>query len=103
MSVTTVRQLGDQYETVAAGQTAQVLGGTGATGDYLTRLIITPSNAATGVVTILDNAISINIHPGGAATPLLPIVVELGIKSVSGAWKVTTGAAVTVVAVGRFS
>ena len=37
------------YETVAASQTAQVLGPTGALGDYLDRLIVTVATAATGI------------------------------------------------------
>lgn len=91
-----------QYETVAASQTAQVLGGTGAIGDYLHRIIITTNTAATATVTLLDGATSIPLHSaggpsGGAET------VELNIASVSGAWKVTTGAGCTVIGVGIFS
>ena len=93
------------YETVAASQTAQVLGLNGAQGDYLQRLIIVPSSLSPGVVTILDNATSINVLPGGASslTELKPITVEIGAYSVSGAWKVTTGANVSVIAVGTFT
>jgi hypothetical protein len=104
MSTTNVRPAADQqYETVAASQTAQVLGTTGATGDRLTRLIIVPATAAAGLVTLLDNAISISIKPAETAAELSPKVVELGIKSVSGAWKITTGANVSVIAVGNFT
>jgi hypothetical protein len=103
MSVTTVKQGGSTYETVAAGQTAQVLGGVGAIGDVIERVIIVPATAAPGVVTLLDNAVSIPLYVGGASQPLVPIVVQVGAKSVSGAWKVTTGANVSVVAVGQFS
>lgn len=94
-----------EYETVAASQTAQVLGGAGAAGDYLARVIIVPATTSPGSVAILDNATSITIFAGGAAslTELKPIVVDLGMTSVSGAWKVTTGADVSVVAVGNFS
>ena len=92
------------YETVAASQTAQVLGVSGARGDYIERLIIVPASASPGAVDLLDNATSINILPGGASslTELKPIVVELHMVSVSGAWKVTTGANVSVIAVGDF-
>ena len=38
---------GTEYETVAASQTAQVLGATGATGDYIKSLILVVSTAAT--------------------------------------------------------
>jgi hypothetical protein len=91
-----------QYETVAASQTAQVLGGTGAIGDYLHRIIITTNTAATATVTLLDGATSIPLHsaggPSGGAES-----IELNIASVSGAWKVTTGAGCTVIGIGIFS
>jgi hypothetical protein len=93
------------YETVAASQTAQVLGTSGATGDVLQRLIIIPASTSPGNVLILDNATSITLFAGGAnsVTELKPIVVELGMKSVSGAWKITTGANVSCIAVGVFN
>ncbi len=96
---------GVQYETVAASQTAQVLGATGAIGDYLAGLLIVPASTSPGNVIILDNAISITVFAGGASSvnSLVPIFVPLGIKSVSGAWKVTTGANVSVIGVGRFT
>lgn len=103
MSTTNIRFGGAPYETVAAGQTAQVLGNVGAIGDIIERVIITPSAATTGVVTLLDGATSIPIMAAGTATPIVPIMVDLNMKSVSGAWKITTGVAVTVIAVGRFS
>ena len=93
------------YETVAASQTAQVLGVTGGPGDYITRLIIIPATVAGGLVTLLDGSTSIPIYVGGATTALTevkPIVVELGMVSVSGAWKITTGANISVIAVGDF-
>lgn len=93
------------YETVAASQTAQVLGPTGAVGDYLKRLIIIPATTSPGNVLLLDNATSITIFAGGASsvTELKPIVVELDMFSVSGAWKLTTGASVSAIGVGVFS
>lgn len=92
---------GYPYETVAASQTAQALGTTGATGDYLHRMIVSVATAATGTVTLLDNATSIVIT--AANTPVGVYVVDFGILSASGAWKVTTGAGATVIAVGKFS
>lgn len=90
-----------QYETVAASQTGQVLGGAGAKGDYLYSLIITVNTAATSTVTILDGATSIPLMP--ATTPVGVYEIDLGMASASGAWSVTTGAGVTVIAVGIFS
>jgi len=97
---------GFEYETVAAGQTAQVIGGTGATGDYIAGILIVPAVVAAGAVTLIDNATSIVIYVGGATTALqtvAPFYVPLGIKSVSGAWKITTGANVSVIAMGNFT
>lgn len=89
------------YETVAASQTAQVLGGTGAIGDYLGTVIVTVATAASGTVTLLDGATSIPLT--AANTPIGVYSVKIGARSVSGPWKVTTGAGATVIAVGRFS
>ena len=92
-----------QYETVAASATAQVLGGTGAVGDYLHRLIINGVTAATSSVAILDGSTSIVIQTGAATVPIGVLSVEVNAVSASGAWKVTTGAGCTVIAVGVFS
>ena len=91
------------YETIAASQTAQVLGPVGATGDMLTRIIIVPAAVGAGLVTILDNAISINVFATGTLSDLTPIVIEVGARSVSGSWRVTTGANVSVLAIGSFT
>ena len=93
------------YETVAASQTAQVLGPNGASGDYIKRLIIIPAATTPGVVTLIDGVTSIPIFVGGASSvaDLKPIVVELDLFSVSGPWKLTTGLSVSAVAVGVFS
>ena len=91
------------YETVAASQTGQVLGTTGAIGDRIERVIITSNTAATATVSLLDGATSIPLLVGAATTPLGIVTVDLGLMSVSGAWSITTGAGATVVAIGRFS
>lgn len=90
--------IGKTYETVAAGQTAQVLGLAGAQGDYVERVVIVPGTSAAGVVTLLDGSTSISLFAGGgttALTDLRPHVVEL--------WKITTGTNVTAIAVGDFT
>lgn len=94
-----------EYETVAASQTAQVLGGAGAVGDYLAAVLIVPETTSPGNVIILDNATSITVFTGGAVSVsnLTPIFLPLRMTSVSGAWKITTGANVSVVAIGNFS
>jgi len=91
------------YETVAASQTAQVLGGTGAKGDYLHRLIISVNTVASASVTIIDGSTSIAVLTGAAT--LVPGVysVEMNMAAATGPWKVTTGAGATVIAVGIFT
>lgn len=95
------------YNTVAASQSTQALtgGGGGATGDYLSHCVVTPGTTSPGVVTVLDNAVSVIAFAGGASSVsnLVPFSLPVGAKSVSGAWKITTGANVTVVCVGKFS
>ena len=101
----TVRVNDADYETVAASQTAQVLGAAGAVGDYLAGVLVVPATTSPGNVLILDNATSITIFTGGASsvTNLVPFFIPVGAESVSGAWKVTTGANVSVIAVGSFT
>ena len=92
-----------QYEHVAAGQTAQVLGGTGAVGDYLHRLICTVATAATGGVTIIDGSFSHVLLPALCGTGINTYNIELGVISKFGSWRITTGAGVEVLAIGIFS
>lgn len=101
-TLTTFVNVDSEYETIAASQTAQVLGATGATGDYISHAVIVPATTTPGAVTLLDNATSIPLFAGGTVT-VQPFVVELKMKSVSGAWKITTGADVSVIAVGSFT
>ncbi len=94
-----------EYETVAASQTAQVLGATGATGDYVAGLLVIPATVDAGQVLLLDGATSITVFTGGtgSVSNLVPFFIPLGLYSVSGAWKVTTGAAVSVIGSGNFT
>jgi hypothetical protein len=93
-----------QYEHVPASATAQVLGGTGAAGDYIHRLACTVSTAATGNVIILDGSgFSHTILPASPGGGIGQYDIELNVRSRNGAWKITTGAGVEVFAVGIFS
>lgn len=93
------------YATVAASQTAQILGTTGAAGDMLDAIWIIPGTTSPGAVNILDSSTSISVFAGGASSvgSLVPFPIYLGAISANGAWKVTTGANVTVIAVGNFT
>ena len=94
-----------QYEHVAAGQTAQVLGGTGAVGDYIHRLICTVTTSATSNVVIVDGTgtgiLTHTVLPALAGVTVHNI--EMNVASTTGPWKITTGAGVEVMAVGIFS
>jgi hypothetical protein len=94
-----------EYETVAASQTAQVLGATGGTGDWIAGVLVIPATTSPGNVLLLDNATSITIFTGGASSVsnLVPFMIPLGMKSVSGAWKLTTGANVSCIGIGNFT
>jgi hypothetical protein len=104
-SVTLTNISSGEYETVAASQTAQVLGATGGTGDYISGLLVVPATTSPGNVLLLDNATSITVFAGGASSVsnLVPFFIPLGMISVSGAWKVTTGANVSVIGIGNFT
>lgn len=95
------------YEIVAASQTNQILGPTGGQGDVLEKLVIVPETTGAGTVAIRDGtgsatAYNSNVFVAGTLADLHPIVIELGARSISGDWSVTTGANVHVIAVGRF-
>lgn len=92
------------YEEVAAGQTAQQLGPVGALGDVLQRLVVDVATAATSTVSIIDGNVSMAIVP--ANTPVGVYSIEIGARAkvtTTPGWKITTGAGVSVVAVGRFT
>jgi hypothetical protein len=96
-----------QYEHVAASSSAQVLGTTGAIGDYLHRIVITVSTAATAAVQIVDGTgagiLTHTILPNSPGGGIGVYNVELNAVSQNGAWKITTGAGSEVMAVGIFT
>ena len=94
---------GSEYETVAASQTDQVIGATGATGDFLSAVLVIPATTAPGVVTIKDNTTAVISWPGGTLPSVIPFTIPVGANSVNGAWKITTGANVSVFASGNFT
>jgi hypothetical protein len=101
---------GSFYQAVAASQTGTTLqSSTGATGDYLSHCVLYPTSTSPGVVTVFDNTNAAGtdaiLFAGGASSlsNLAPIAIPVGAVSVSGAWKVTTGASISVVCYGKFS
>jgi hypothetical protein len=98
---------GATYNTIAASQTTQALtgGSGGATGDYLSHCVVIPTSTSPGVVTIIDNSTTVYAFPGGSSSlsNLVPFTIPVGAKSISGAWKITTGANLSAVCVGKFT
>lgn len=92
-------------EAVAASQTDQIMGATGAVGDFLHRVIIAVDTSATGTCSIKDG--------NGSAMPLTAANTPIGVYSVevnascvnatTPGWRITTGAGCTVIGVGRFT
>lgn len=92
------------YEHVPASQTGQVLGGTGATGDYLHRLVCTVSTPATASVQIRDgSSFTHTVLPNSPGGGVGVYNIEINAASKNGAWSLNTGAGVEVLAVGIFS
>lgn len=97
---------GQKYETVAASQTAQALGATGASGDLLNGVLVIPATTSPGNVQIKDGSdAAITVFTGGTSsvTTLIPFFIPLGIKSTDGAWQIATGANVSAIGVGDFT
>ena len=96
-----------QYEHIAASSSAQVLGGTGAIGDYIHRLICTVTTALTSTVQIVDGTgagiLTHTVLPAAVGGGIGVYNIELNAVSANGAWKITTGAGVEVMAVGIFT
>lgn len=102
--VAVVEQGQFDYETVAAGQTDQALGVTGAAGDFLHRLLCIVTTAATSQVQIKDGSgAAITVLPNNVGGGVGTYPLEFNIRSTNGAWKITTAAGVAVVAAGRFA
>jgi hypothetical protein len=89
------------YEHVAFSQTDQILGTTGAAGDYLHRLVVSVGTSATGTVVITDGAFVHGLVR--ANTPIGVYSIEMNAISKTTGWKVTTGAGAEVLAMGNFT
>jgi hypothetical protein len=101
-----VKLAGQKYVTVAASQTKAPLG-TGAIGDTLNTLVIVPATTSPGAVGLYDSSggTEIIVFTGGATSvaDLKPITITVNMVSAAGGWEVTTGANVSVIAVGQFT
>lgn len=98
--------MSNEYEDVIASQTAQVIGSaTDGAGQHLSHIIVIPATTSPGAVALLDDTASTTIFAGGASSVsnLVPFTIFLGCDSKNGPWKITTGANVSVRAVGDFN
>jgi hypothetical protein len=101
----------NSYQTVAASQTNAALSAGGASsagkpGDYLAGVLVVPATTSPAAITIKDGSGSaITIFAGGAdsVSNLVPFPVPIGARSKTGGWSITTGANLSVVAIGNFS
>lgn len=92
------------YKTIAASQSNSVLGSVGAAGDYLARVVVVVATAATAQVQLKDGSgTAFTIFPNSPGGGIGTYTIPIGIRSRAGAWQITTGAGVSVVAVGNFT
>jgi hypothetical protein len=96
----------NQYQTQAASTSITPLAGVGggAAGDYLDHCTVIPTTVSPGVFTITDGSTAIYSFPGGTSSlsNLEPFTLTVSARSVNGAWKITTGAGLSAVCVGKF-
>lgn len=102
----TAQNRATEYEAVAASQTNQVMGATGAAGDFLSGILATPATTSPGAISIKDGSnTAIVVFTGGATSvsSLVPFFIPLNLISLSGAWQITTGANVSALGIGDFT
>lgn len=99
-----------EYEAIAASQTKQPLGATGAIGNTLSTITIVPATTSPGAVTLYDGSGStgIVVFTGGATSvaDLKPFQIAVNARAVTATnpgWFVTTGTNVSVLVVGDFT
>lgn len=94
------------YQSVAASATNTALAQSGGgKGSILRSLVLVVSTAATATVSIKDGsntAIVVFPNSPGGGIGTYNVAFGEGIRSTSGAWQITTGAGVAVIAVGQF-
>lgn len=101
-------QYSSNYQVIGSGQTNVTLAGGagGDKGDFISGLLIVPTSVSPGAVTISDGGgPAISVFAGGASSlsNLVSFLVPLGIRSTAGAWTITTGSGVSVLATGGFT
>lgn len=96
--------LNGEYELIAASDTDEPVGATGAAGDYLDHCTLMVATAAQSATVIEDGAstavYTFATSPGGG---IGTYEINVGARSVTGGWTITTGSGVTVICVGDFT
>lgn len=91
-----------EYELVAASATDQIMGATGAVGDYLSNILVVPLTAAPGTITLKDGTVTVAVFTPPAS--LTPFNIPIQLLSVqAGGWKLSTGVNLSLVATGNFT
>lgn len=91
------------YEIVGPSVTDQVLGSTGGNGDQLSHLVFNPATTTPGNVVVKDGSTTLFTFAFGTLANTLPFTLFLGINSVNGGFKISTGLNMTVGGVGKFT
>ncbi len=92
------------YESFPPNSDHVIVGGNGAKGDLLDHLVINVTTSATGIVMITDGASTVadDLVVSPASTPIGTYWINVGARSRTGAWRVTTRGGASVIAVGSF-
>lgn len=94
-----------ERELVEASASDQVLGASGAAGDFIAGVLVIPETLDAGSVTLTDDSGSVVLFEGGTGSVgcLVPFYIPLGLRSSGSGWSISTGADVHVLATGDFS
>ena len=91
------------YEVVEAGRTNEPLGTVGSSWDFLEGLLVIVEDPSDSMVSIRDGGgPAILVFPDNPGSGIGTYPVPLGLVSRAGAWQVTTGGGVQVIAMGVF-
>lgn len=94
------------YKAIAASQTTIAFGSTTNGNTYLDSITVIPATTANGAVTVYDGSTAIMTIPAQptAMSSIIPFQIPVGLVCTSTlGWNFTTGAAVSILVVGRLN
>lgn len=103
---TAVSPISSEYELVAASQTDQIMGTTGAIGDTIDGILVIPTTTAVGAISIEDGGTNTPVYAGGTVgADLKPFFIPLfGIKATTATgWEITSGGNESLIVFGQFT